>query len=142
MPSRRDKRVTKITESLNNLNKKDIYSLLLFTLYQLKNDPKFSVLSEMCYLLNSEDLLKMLNYFGGMTIRIPTLREMRLLVQALLIYQVVNIECSHSYSEALATYKKPKSEFSLQEIDEAYSKLAEVVSHFEFSREELNEKNK
>ena len=131
---KKEKRVTQIVESLNNLNKKDIYSLLLFALYQLKEDPKFSVLSEMCYILNSEDLLKMLNYFGGMTITVPTLRDMRLLVQALMIYRSVHIEQECTYDEVVADYKKNKSEFTLQEIDEAYSKLVEVVSNYEFSR--------
>ena len=138
----KEKRVTRIVESLNNLNKKDIYSLLLFALYQLRNDSKFSTLSELSYLLNSEDLLKMLNYFGGLTITIPTLKDMRLIVQALLIYKTIHIEKECTYEEILSTYKKSKSEFTLQEIDEAYSKIVEVVSNFEFSREVNNEKTK
>ena len=36
----RKKRVTKITEALNNLSKEDTYSFLMFTLYKLKDDPR------------------------------------------------------------------------------------------------------
>ena len=84
------KRKSEITASLNNLSKEDTLSMLLFTLYKLKNEPKYSVLSELCYILDSDNLNKFLSYFGGTTIKVPTARELRLLVQAMVLYQHVD----------------------------------------------------
>ena len=83
------KRVNKITTALESLSKNDVYSLMLFTLFKMKDDPKYSTLSELCYILDGDNLAKFLKYFGGLTIKIPTLRDMRLLTQSLLLYQYV-----------------------------------------------------
>lgn len=125
------KRTTKIVESLNALNKTDVYSLLLFTLYKLKDTPEYSTLSELCYILEGDNLIKFLSYFGGMTIKIPTLREMRLLLQGLLLYQNVNIE-EGDYNEAL---KSAADEFSEEELQEIYEKIVEVTKNYDFRRD-------
>lgn len=125
------KRTTKIVESLNALNKTDVYSLLLFTLYKMKEVPEYSTLSELCYILDGDNLSKFLSYFGGMTIKVPTLREMRLLLQALLLYQYVNIE-EGKYNEAL---KALADEFSEEEIKTVYDKLVEVTKNYDFRRD-------
>lgn len=125
------KRTTKIVESLNALNKTDVYSLLLFTLYKLKDTPEYSTLSELCYILEGDNLIKFLSYFGGMTIKIPTLRDMRLLLQGLLLYQNVNIE-EGDYNEAL---KSAADEFSEEELQSIYEKIVEVTKNYDFRRD-------
>jgi len=125
------KRTTKIVESLNALNKTDVYSLLLFTLYKLKDTPEYSTLSELCYILEGDNLIKFLSYFGGMTIKIPTLRDMRLLLQGLLLYQNVNIE-EGDYNEAL---KSAADEFSEEELQNIYEKIVEVTKNYDFRRD-------
>lgn len=125
------KRTTKIVESLNALNKTDVYSLLLFTLYKLKDTPEYSTLSELCYILEGDNLIKFLSYFGGMTIKIPTLRDMRLLLQGLLLYQTVNIE-EGDYNEAL---KSAADEFSEEELQNIYEKIVEVTKNYDFRRD-------
>lgn len=127
----KQKRTTKIVESLNALNKTDVYSLMLFTLYKLQDTPEYSTLSELCYVLEGDNLTKFLSYFGGMTIKIPTLRDMRLLLQGLLLYQYVNIE-EGDYKEAL---KALADEFTEEEIETIYEKIVDVTKNYDFRRD-------
>lgn len=130
------KRVNKITAALQNLSKNDIYSLMLFTLFKLKDDPKYSTLSELCYILDGDNLTRFLKYFGGLTIKIPTIRDMRLLTQSLLLYQYVNIDENADFKKALEAVCG--DEFTADEVKESYSKLLEVVSEYSFNREGQN----
>lgn len=125
------KRTTKIVEALNALNKTDIYSLMLFTLYKMRDIPKYSTLSELCYILDGENLSKFLSFYGGMTITVPTLEEMRLVLQALLLYQYVNLEHG-DFEEAL---KVVSDEFPADEIRKVYDKLIEIIRDYDFRRE-------
>ena len=125
------KRVTKIVESLNTLKKTDVYSMLLFTLYKMQDTPEYSTLCELCYILDNDNLTKLLSYYGGMTIKIPQLRDLRLLVQALLLYQCVNLD-GEDFGEALQTVS---GEFSQDEIKQSYLKLCDVIANYEFERD-------
>lgn len=125
------KRTTKIVDALNTLNKTDVYSLLLFTLYKLHEDPKYSTLSELCYILDGDNLTKFLTYYGGMTITVPTLRDFRLITQALLLYQYVNLE-KGTFEEAL---KVLSDEFTETELKETYTKLLDVINNYDFKRD-------
>lgn len=124
------KRVTKIVESLNALNKTDVYSMLLFTLYKLQDLPEYSTLCELCYVLDNDNLTKLLAYYGGMTIKIPTLQEMRLVVQALLLYQYVNME-NGDFAEALDAIAV---DYPVEEVKKVYQKLCDVIANYEFER--------
>ena len=42
-----------IDKALEELNKEDIYSLILFVLYKLKNVSEYSILSELVYILDN-----------------------------------------------------------------------------------------
>lgn len=126
------KRKTKIAEALDSLNKTDVYSLLLFTLYKMHDKPEYTALSELCYILDGDNLSKLLSYYGGMTIKIPTLREMRLMLQALLLFQYVNLE-KGTFEEGLKVVTQ--NEFSETEIKNAYKSILEVVANYEFRRD-------
>ena len=54
------KKKTKVQESLQTLNKTDVYSLLLFTLYKMHDIDEYSSLSELCYVLDNDNLIKLL----------------------------------------------------------------------------------
>lgn len=125
------KKKTKVQESLQTLNKTDVYSLLLFTLYKMHDIDEYSSLSELCYVLDNDNLIKLLSFYGGMTIRIPTLKEMRLMTQALLLFQYVNLE-KGDFSEALETVCD--NEFTETEMLDAYKKISDVVANYEFGR--------
>ena len=85
---------TNIRANLNNLHLSDIYSLMLFILYKIQDIPEYAVLSELCYLLDGSNLTRLLTYFAGKTITIPTEEEFVNLTNALLLYQYVNLENS------------------------------------------------
>lgn len=127
----RNKRVTQITAALNELSKDDIYSLLLFTLYKMRDIPEYLTLTELSYIIDGESLNRFLSYFGGMTLTIPKSRDLRLVVKALMLYQYVNIE-KESFEEALKAVSV--DEFSIDEVKEAYTKIVEVISNYEFKR--------
>ena len=125
------KKKTKVQESLQTLNKTDVYSLLLFTLYKMHDIDEYSSLSELCYVLDNDNLIKLLSFYGGMTIRIPTLKEMRLMTQALLLFQYVNLE-KGDFSEALETVCD--NEFTETDLLDAYKHISDVVANYEFGR--------
>ena len=122
----------KVRQALDTLSKTDTYSLMMFTLYKLKDDPKCASLCELSYILDNENLIKLLSYYGGMTIRIPTLREMRLVLQALLIYEYVNLN-GGSYDDAIRSMDK--TEFTPNEIKETYQAILDVTANYEFKRD-------
>ena len=118
-----------ITESLKKLNTKDIYSLLLFALFKMDEIPSQSTLSELIYLLDKKSLLKLCEYFGGMTITIPTIDDLEILTYCLLVYNDVVIE-----KNDLETVLKnlPVESHVLKKIRSRYIELAEVLSEYEF----------
>jgi len=86
--------------NISMLNERDTYSLLLFCLFKIREIPEYSVLSELVYVLDKPNLLKFCEYFGGMTITIPTIEELQWMLYALLLYQLVDIE-KKDYSDAI-----------------------------------------
>ena len=54
----------------------DVYSLMLFAMFKLRDIPEYASLSEMVYILDKDSLLKLCEYFGGLTIKIPTIEEL------------------------------------------------------------------
>ena len=81
-----------IKQNLDNLKSADIYSMILFALYKLIDIPEYSALSELAYVLDRKNLLNLCEYFGGITIKIPTIDELTELTDALLLYQYVKID--------------------------------------------------
>lgn len=124
------KRVTKIAAVLNAMKKEDVYSLLLFALYKLKDDPEYLTLSELSYILDGENLTKFLRYFGGMTLKVPTSKELRLITKALTLYQHVNLDGGNFDEAARALIN---DEFTRDDIKECYAKIVEVMTDYELN---------
>lgn len=82
----------KLKEELATLKNQDTYSLMLFVLFKLRDIPEYSTLSELIYVLQKEDFLKLCEYFGGLTIKIPTIEELESITHSLILYMYVNIE--------------------------------------------------
>ena len=81
--------------NLNRLNKEDALSISSSLLYSLKGYPQYSVVSELSYLLDYDSFIKMITYYGGMTIRIPSAEEVNDMLKVLLLYQYYEVEgCS------------------------------------------------
>lgn len=128
----KNKRVTKVTAALNSMNKNDIYSMMLFTLYKMKDLPDCLTLSELCYILDGENITKFLRYFGGMTITVPRLEDLRLILQGLYLYQYVDVE-GGDFKDGLKAVCQ--DEFDPDAVKEVYSKIIEVMSEYEFEHD-------
>ena len=83
---------TQTTKDLEKLREKDLVSLILFCIYKLSNDPEYSAISELIYVLDKDSLYKLCATYGGCTIKIPTIQELKTLVNVFLIYQYVNVD--------------------------------------------------
>lgn len=116
---------------LNELETEDVYSLILFALYKIKEVPEYSTLSELCYLLEKDTLVKFLSYYGGMTIKIPTIQEFKTLLNVLLLYDYINIE-GMEFNKAVSLLNKDES--TLKEIKSLYGKVSEILQNYEFKR--------
>ena len=118
-------------EKLQSMQITDVYSLLLFALYKIKDIEGYSTLSELSYILDGESLFKFMEYFGGKTITIPTLSEFKVVVEALLLYQYVIIE-GISFNQAVKLLDT--TEASLKDIKLCYSKLVNVLNEYNMVR--------
>ena len=120
-----------IEKKLNELQEDDIYSLILFALFKLKDIPEYSALRELSYIMDKNSLFNFLNYFGGTTIKVPTINELKILLYSLLLYEFVNLE-HIEFNEAVK--KLNQKEFQLKEIKKVYFKLCKILSKYNFKR--------
>lgn len=115
-------------KDVSSLRSVDIYSLVLFTLYQIKDIPEYATLSELAYILDKQNLLYLLEYFGGTTIKIPTKEELQILISALLVYQYVHIE-HMSYTKAVSMLTGVTRN-QYREIQSLYDKVCKVLDRY------------
>ena len=123
----------RIKERLLTFKEVDIWSLMLFTLYKIKDLPEYSPISELAYILDKDNMLKLCEYFGGLTIKIPTIDELEEIVYALVLYQYVNID-GMEYDEAVKLLGEKSS--NLRNIKSGYLKVCEVLNNYEFNKRE------
>ncbi len=120
-----------IKEELNQLKETDVYSMLLFVLYKMRGIEEYSVLSELAYILDKKNLLNLCEYFGGLTIKIPTIDELESLLNSLLMYQYVELE-GISYEDAIK--KMGFDTADLRKIKKDYYKLTKILEEYSFLR--------
>lgn len=126
---------TNLKDNLNNLKVSDIYSLMLFILYKMKDIPDYAVLSEMCFLLDSQNMTRLLTYFAGRTITFPKEEEMAILTNALLLYQYVNIE-DDSFTEAQSKLKGLSTK-QKEEVTNLYLKIIPIINNYNINRGQI-----
>lgn len=119
-----------IKEELLQLKQTDIWSLMLFVLYNFQTVPEYSSISELAYVLDEKNMLKFCEYFGGQTIKVPTIDELEHTLYAMLIYQYVDIE-HVSLEESLQLLKVDK--IKQKEIKSCYLTLKKVLNNYSFS---------
>jgi hypothetical protein len=126
---------TSIKSKLDSLHLSDIYSLMLFVMYKIQDIPEYAMLSELCYLLDGANLTRLLTYFAGKTITIPTEDEFANMSKALLLYQYVNIE-GKSLTEAYSNLKDttPKQK---EQITDIYLKLIPIMNKYNIDRGQI-----
>lgn len=128
-------RRVKLYSNLRDLNKPDVYSILLFALFNLKEDPSYTALCELFYILNRDDLINFLSLYGGTTLKVPTVRDLKLALNGLEIYRRVNLE-EESLNPVLKDYV---GEFTNQELLEMYKAIAGAVDKYDFHRDQNQE---
>lgn len=122
---------------LSAIDDKELYSLLLFVLFKLKDDEKYSSLSQLMFVLNKSSVLDLFEYFGGMTITIPTIEDLELILYCLLVYKAVHIDGKEFSSATKLLDSKNKKldhhKFTLSEVKKAYKVLEEVMKDYNFN---------
>ena len=116
-----------LRNDLDKLKMSDTFSFILFVLYKLRDIPEYSAISELAYLLDKESLLNLCEYFGGLSIRIPTIDELESIINSLILYQYVNID-GYSYDEAIKLIGFDS--FQLRKIKKDYNKICHILSEY------------
>ena len=119
--------MSRIKDELLNVKELDIYSLILFALFKLRNIPDYAVLSELVYILDKNSLLKLCEYFGGLTLQIPTIEDLESLVYSLLLYQYIDID-NMEYDDAVKLLGAESKD--LRKVKSDYQKLSSILSEY------------
>ncbi len=119
-----------IRTELNKLTESDIYSIMMFALYQLHQDDEYSSLSQLSYILDKENLLKLCEFYGGTTIRIPTIEELEIMLSALLLYQLVDIE-NVPYEKAIEDVRKKTGHSKM--VEKSYCTIKGMLRDYNFN---------
>ena len=75
-----------LNNNISTISEEDFIDNILYLIYKVSDDPKYSVISELIYILGKDSLFKLCSILGGCEIKIPTLLELRLFTGALYIY--------------------------------------------------------
>ena len=117
-------RKNNILDSLNKLQEKDVYSMLLYVLYKLKDDDKYSTLSSLMWALDKDSLLNFLTIFEGVEMKVPRIVDMKMVVASLQVYQLVNME--HKSLES-AIDEVRSDEIDIDELKESYMRISKIL---------------
>lgn len=119
-----------IKDELSKLKTPDMWSLMLFVLYKVREIPEFAGLSELAYVMDKKNLLKFCEYFGGTTITVPRIEELEMLVYGLLLYQYVDIE--HILFED-AVELISRNDVDISSVKTNYHKIKDVLETYDFT---------
>ena len=125
-----------VQKNLNTLQMSDIYSLMFFLLYKIQDIPEYATVSEMCYLLDGGNLLRLLTYFAGKTIKIPTEEELSILINALLLYQYINID-GENFVQAQNKLTNVTAK-QRDKITELYLKIIPIINQYNIDRSQIH----
>lgn len=128
-----------ISANLNSLHLSDIYSLMLFVMYKLQDVPEYAVLSELCYLLDGNNLTRLLTYFAGKTITIPTEEDFAAMTNAMLLYQYINID-GLSLTEAQGKIKATQKQ--KEKLTNLYLSILPIMQQYNIDRGQLQKNGK
>lgn len=114
-----------------SLREDDVYSLVMFALYKMRDNPQFLPMSELIYAMDKENFLRLVETFGGATIRIPTIDEVETTILALLIFQRVDLN-GEKYTKVIEDITKKTDD--IEAVTECYFDLRDVLRGYEFVR--------
>lgn len=122
-----------IKNELEKLKQIDIWSLMLFVLYNFQKIPEYSGISELAYILDEKNLLKLCEYFGGQTLKIPTIDQLEETIYSMLLYQYTDIE-KIPIEEAVSLLRLDKSKE--KSVRNCYKTLRGVLTNYQISSRE------
>lgn len=114
-----------IVDSLNKLKEEDVYGKILMILYKLKDDEKYSTLSSLIWALDKDNLLNFLTIFEGVEMKVPKIQDLKLIVGALQVYQLTQME---SKELDIALKEVMTSELSYDALKETYFRVCRILS--------------
>ena len=120
-----------IRNELNKLHEVDIWSLMLFVLYNFQQVPEYSAISELAYILDKKNLLKLCEYFGGTTLKVPTIQELETVLYAMLLYNYIDREGKNEKEAISLLNMEDKSK--LDSVLEYYKSLQQVMKDYQIS---------
>lgn len=123
-----------ISTDLNQVTDKDLFTMIFFALYKLKDDMNYSTLSKLSFLLDKDSLLNLIECYGGMTVRIPTMKELLTMLNALLLYSYIDLEEIDESKALRLVANENNNIFSMKEIKDAYASIKEILSKYDFNR--------
>lgn len=113
-----------IKNELDKLSTPDIYSMMLFVLYKSTEIPEYSSLSQLAYILDKDSLLKLCEFYGGLTIKVPTISQLENLLEGLLMYQLIDIE-HQDFEEVSQQFEKG--------VKNSYFQIKEILKNYKFN---------
>lgn len=119
-----------IGTEVNNLTSNDVYALMLFALYKLNDTSEYSSLSQLSYILDKENLLKLCQFYGGTTIYVPKIEELEDMLNALLMYQKVDIE-NMNIEEYLKQLKNKIG--NTKYVQKNYGVVKDILKNYNFN---------
>lgn len=106
----------------------DIWNIILYAIYKMTADPKYSTISELIYTLDKENFNNFCSTFGGLTIKVPTQQEKELMINALTAYQLINFE-HKTFNEVYLELEL--SRFQKNEFIKAYNTITDILKNYE-----------
>ena len=100
----------------------------VFVMYKMRDIPEYRTLSELVYIFDKPSFLRLCEYFGGKTIKIPTLDELEVVLYCLLIYE--DVRAGADFEKRLN--ELPVTAQTKKDIEKAYGEMAEVLRDYEF----------
>lgn len=119
-----------IKSAVEQLKEKDIYSLMLFALYKLNDLPEYSSLSQLAYILDKDALLKLCEFYGGLTITIPTINQLQNMLDGLLMFQLIDVDGENE--------EKVCEQFD-KNVKEIYQTMKKLLKDYKFNSGRENE---
>ena len=96
----------------------------------MQKDGRYRPLSELPFILDKNSFFNLCQYFGGLTITIPTLKDLEVFLNALILYKYVDID---GLEFCVAVNKMKNSENNIREIKEHYSNIKNILDSYEFT---------
>lgn len=114
------------TESaIQIMKEQDTYSIILFLLYKLMGTKEYSTLSQLAYILDRKQLVDLCDCFGGQTIKVPTLKDLKEVIELLLLYHKVNVQ-KQDFNECIKEVEDKEI------ISEKYKQVCELMQEYNF----------